>query len=83
MRITRIDIEGKDSDHTARISRLPERLIGVELRSPELHDLHQVAADDEAALWTMAEWLQETLDGGRGTNSMIHDYLKLITRLAE
>jgi len=83
MRITRIDVEGQDPAHTARLSRLPEGLIEAELHSPELDDLHRAAADDQAAQSSMAEWLQETLDGARGTNSMIHDYLDLIARLAD
>jgi len=32
---------------------------------------HLVAADDRDDLWSMAEGLQQTLDGCRGTNSMV------------
>ena len=34
---------------------------------------HVVAADDRDDQWSMAEGLQETLDGHKGTNSMVHE----------
>ena len=44
---------------------------------------HLVAADDRDDQFSMAEGLQETLDGCRGTNSMVHDYLREIERFAD
>ena len=44
---------------------------------------HLVVADDRDDQWSMAEGLQETLDGCRGTNSMVHDYLREIERFAD
>ncbi|NLW84473.1 MAG: hypothetical protein GXY41_08765 [Phycisphaerae bacterium] len=39
---------------------------------------HKVQADDETDVFSMAEILQECLDGCRGTNSMVHDYYRLL-----
>ena len=39
---------------------------------------HKVQADDETDVFSMAEILQECLDGCRGTNSMIHSYYRLL-----
>ena len=44
---------------------------------------HLVAADDRDDQFSMAEGLQETLDGHNGTNSMVHDYLREIERFAD
>ena len=44
---------------------------------------HLVAADDRDDLWSMAEGLQETLDGHKGTNSMVHDYFRELERFAD
>jgi len=45
--------------------------------------IHHVAADDRDDQWSMAEGLQETLDGCRGTSSMVHDYFREIERFAD
>jgi len=42
-----------------------------------------VAADDRDDQWSMAEGLQETLDGCRGTSSMVHDYFRELERFAD
>ena len=34
---------------------------------------HSVEADNEDDVWSMADCLQESLDGHKGTGSMIHD----------
>jgi hypothetical protein len=44
---------------------------------------HLVAADDRYDQFSMAEGLQETLDGHKGTNSMVHDYLRELERFAD
>ena len=44
---------------------------------------HLVAADDRDDQWSMAEGLQETLDGCRGTSSMVHDYFRELERFAD
>jgi len=49
---------------------------GTEL-TPEIRE-HKVKADDETDVFSMAEIMQQCLDGCRGTNSMIHDYYRLL-----
>ena len=44
---------------------------------------HLVAAADRDDQWSMAEGLQETLDGRKGTGSMVHDYFREIERFAD
>jgi len=50
----------------------------VHADTPKCDRQHQVQADDEGDVFSMAECLQEMLDGCRGTNSMIHDYYRLL-----
>ena len=40
--------------------------------------VHKVQADCIDDAWSMAECLQEVLDGHKGTNSMIHQYFQLL-----
>ena len=44
---------------------------------------HKVKADDETDVFSMAEILQECLDGCRGTNSMVHDYYRLLQHFVD
>ena len=44
---------------------------------------HLVAADDRDDQFSMAEGLQETLDGCRGTSSLVHDYFRELERFAD
>ncbi len=55
----------------------------ITLISPDGERTHRVQADCDADLWSMAERLQCHLDGVRGTNSMIHDYLRELERFAD
>ena len=48
----------------------------------ELVTMHLVSPDDRDDQWSMAECLQNQLDGSRGTNSMIHDFFREIQRFA-
>jgi hypothetical protein len=88
MRITRIDIEGETRGRFARITRREgSDFIEVQILCPGLERGHCVAAsnrdggrDDQ---WSMAECLQETLDGYRGTNGDIHDYFSVLERFAD
>jgi len=87
MRITRIDLEGTPgSGNYATITRKRgSDLIEVTILTPDQPDgrVHHVQADCEEDLWSMAECLQYHLDGHRGTNSMIHDYLRELQRFAD
>ena len=71
--------KGDVPKHFAVISRVPgNETISVKLISCDGERTHQVMADDEADAFSMAEILQQCLDGCRGTNSMIHDYYRLL-----
>jgi len=95
MRITSIELAGT-SDTTlrdgkaglarafAKISRKTgDEHITVELLMPSGERTHHVQADDADDLWSMAECLQETLDGYRGTNSDIDEYYRELRRFAD
>ena len=85
MRTTRIDLEGQ-TDHYATITRPSggEHIV-VTILTPSMPDgrVHHIQADCEEDVWSMAECLQEQLDGCRGTNSMIHDYFRELQRFAD
>jgi len=90
MRITSIEFAGaiekgqKLPRAFARVSRkLGSDQIEVTLVSPDGERTHHVQADCGADLWSMAVRLQCHLDGVRGTNSMIHDYLRELERFAD
>ncbi|MCK4873624.1 MAG: hypothetical protein KAS72_12955 [Phycisphaerales bacterium] len=86
MRTTRIEIQGREG-HYATISRLyeprPCRFIRVDILCPGLDRTHRVSADDRDDQWSMAECLQETLDGYRGTNGDIDEYFRTLQTFAD
>ena len=83
MQITRIDFAG-ESGAFAIVSRKQDSdSIFVQILTPEDEKVHYVSANDLDDQYSMAECLQETLDGCRGTNSMIHDYFREIQRLGD
>jgi len=91
MKITRIDIEG-ESGATGSIQRRPgDGTITVTVRTPRtgrfgVHSRIRTLTANvrfENEQFAAATVLQEAMDGCRGTNSMIHDYYRLIQRLAD
>lgn len=71
--------KGDVPKHFASLHRIPgQEMITVKLISGDGERTHQVMADDETDVFSMAEILQECLDGCRGTNSMVHDYYRLL-----
>ena len=95
MRITAIELAGSSKATLrdgspglarafARISRRAgDEHIRVELMTPAGERTHQVQADDEDDLFSMAQVLQHALDGYEGTNSEVQDYLRLLQYLAD
>jgi len=68
----------------ARISRRTgDEHIRVELLTHASERTHQVQADDEDDQFSIAQILQHALDGYEGTNSEVHDYLRVIQQLAD
>ncbi len=94
MRITSIELAGEPRTMTrdggglpgafARVSRkIGAEHIEVTVLTPGGEHTHQVDPGCHDDLWSMAECLQETLDGCVGTNSMIHDYYRELERFAD
>lgn len=85
MRTTRIDLEGHPGNYATITRKRGSEYIEVTILTPGLPDgrTHHVQADCEEDIRSMAECLQEQLDGVRGTNSMIHDYLRELQRFAD
>ena len=92
MRITSIEFAGtieKGQKLPRAFAKVTRKLgsdhIEVTILTPDQPDgrVHHVQADCDEDLWSMAECLQYHLDGHRGTNSMIHDYLRELQRFAD
>ena len=91
MKITRIDIEGKNGA-TGTIQRPSgSAVIEVTISTPRTgrFGVHRrvrtltAHARYENEQFAVATAIQEALDGCRGTNSMIHDYYRELQRLAD
>ncbi|AQT67933.1 hypothetical protein STSP2_01085 [Anaerohalosphaera lusitana] len=85
MRITRIEFEGQIGYFaTAHRKRYTDH-IEVELLTPDFPNgkQYQIAANSEEDIYAMAEQMQLSLEGYRGTNSDIHDYYRELIRLGK
>ena len=95
MRITSINLAGASKtrlgDGTPGLPNVLARIsredgsdhITVEILSPGHERTHHVQANCEEDVWSMAECLQYQLDGHKGTNSMIHDYARILQHFAD
>ncbi len=89
MRLTRIDFEGKPGHHATAQRRTAggtaPNVMVVTILTPDMPNgrEHHVKADCQDDVWSMAQCLQQHLDGCRGTNSMIHDYYRELLRLSD
>ena len=91
MKVKTITLEG-ETKYIATISlgTSPEEVqstdiyIIVEIRDAEgeLVNMHLVSRDDRDDQFSMCECMQYILDGCKGTNSMIHDYFRIIQMFA-
>ena len=91
MKITRIDVEGENGA-TGTIQRANgSAVIEIPLSTPRTgrfgvhRRVRKLTANAcyENEQFAVATALQEAMDGCQGTNSMIHDYYRLIQRLAD
>lgn len=84
MRYTKIEIKGEAKNTSAKIGASDKGAmwIQVDITAAGATKTHYVQADDEGDRWSMAECLQQTLDGRRGTNSEIHEYFEVINRFS-
>jgi hypothetical protein len=91
MNIYEIKLAGKIDKNTglpiafATIHRVPGAdQITVTISDADGNDRqHLVEANNPENLFSMAQCLQEQLDGCQGTNSMIHDYYRLLQNFAD
>jgi len=91
MRTTRIDVEGTSGAKGTVQRANGSALIEVTISTPRtgrfgVHNRIRhltVSATDRDEQFKVAEAVQETLDGCRGTNSMIHDYFRLLETMAD
>ena len=88
MKVTTITLEGQ-TGFTATISR-EKPINGSENIFCEIRDtanepaaIHWTAFDDRNDQFRMAGCIQHQLDGCKGTNSMIHDYFRIIEMFAD
>lgn len=84
MRITKIELAGRLNknnipEYFATIHRTPGNdYFTVTIIAPDGQREHIVEADNADDMFSMAECLQYHMDGCKGTNSMIHDYYRLL-----
>ncbi|MEN6384785.1 MAG: hypothetical protein ABFD79_06270 [Phycisphaerales bacterium] len=88
MKVKTLTLEGQ-TGFTATISReIPVK--GPECIFCEIEDrvgnpvaIHHVSPDDKDDQFSLAECIQFQLDGCNGTNSIKHDYFRMISLLAD
>ena len=84
MRITEMKLAGRLNknnlpEYFATIHRVPDNdTITVTIIGPDSEKEHIVEADSPEDVFSMAECLQYHLDGCKGTNSMVHDYYRIL-----
>jgi len=88
MKVKTLTLEG-ETGYTAKITR-NNSTEGLECIMCELTDkngqrisVHHVSKNDKEDQWSMSECIQYHLDGCHGTNSMKHDYFRMITLFAD
>lgn len=76
--------KGQLPEYFATIHRVPGNdYITVKLISADGEREHLVEANSPEDVFSMAECLQYHLDGCKGTNSMIHDYYRILQMFAD
>ena len=83
MRYTRLDVEGR-TGHSATFKRRPgAEHIEIEVLTPDLTRTHHVLADSREDRWSMAQCLQDVLDGGPSMGGGVQVYASAIELLAD
>lgn len=79
MKVKTITLEG-ETGFTATISREPQNILCEITDNNDKHvATHHVSTNDRDDQFSMSQCIQYQLDGCRGTNSMVHDYMRFIT----
>jgi len=84
MKITRIDFASSDARTFASVTRKigSPTITATILTAGKETEIPADAADRDS-VFALAACVQSAIDGCRGTNSMIHDYFRLIEQLAD
>jgi len=86
MRISRIDFEGQEEGRFASASRKRKSdYIDVTILTPNNPDgrEHSVLANCKDDIYSMADCLQQALDGYQGSGSEVHEYYLELLRLSD
>jgi len=86
MAITKIEFAGGDKTAMTFVTvsrRIGSPTITAAFLTPRKHYEREASAARADELFELAAFVQETVDGCHGTNSMIHDYLRLIEQMAD
>jgi len=76
--------KGDVPKYFATIHRVPgNEYITVKLISADGEREHLVEANNPDDVFSMAECLQYHLDGCKGTNSMVHDYYRILENFTD
>ena len=71
-------------EYFATLHRVPgSKTITVTIIGPDSEREHLVEADSPEDVFSMAECLQYHLDGCKGTNSMVHDYYRILENFTD
>lgn len=71
-------------EYFATIHRVPgSDTFTVTIIGPDSERKHIVEADNSDDVYSMAECLQYHLDGCKGTNSMVHDYYRILEHFTD
>jgi len=83
MKVKTIILEG-ETGYIATISREEKSIVcHIADKNGNSVNIHLVSPDDRDDQFSLAECIQFQLDGCRGTNSMKHDYFRVITLFAD
>ncbi|OHB60859.1 MAG: hypothetical protein A2Y12_10140 [Planctomycetes bacterium GWF2_42_9] len=83
MKVKTITLEG-ETGYIATISREDKSIVcHIADKNGTSVNIHLVSPDDRDDQFSLAECIQFQLDGCRGTNSMKHEYFRLITLFAD
>ena len=82
MRITRIEMEGKDGYYAIARRRRDSENIEVEILLPDCHETFTITANDDEARLKMARRLCEKLEAPSNNNLLPYEYAMELQRLA-
>ena len=83
MKVKTITLEG-ETGYIATISREEKSIVcHIADKNGNSVNIHLVSPDDQDDQYSLAKCIQFQLDGCRGTNSMVHDYMDYIKLFAD